>query len=394
MTTATAIAPAPAQVRTGLSFSVQQTELAQAIEMACRAVSSRPNQPVLANVMLTATEPERVEVSGLDLTKGIRSGFNARVTGSGCTTIPAELLNKIVSRLQGELLITQIGEQIKIQSETGEYYLSCLDADEFPSIPMAGSEAIGISTKWLLDGLRFTLPSTSADETKQVLTGAHIEMSTGKVTFASTDGHRMSMLEVQLEGDESPDDLPLAATIPAATLRDLQQMLGKFPAEEIQLYSDDQHGQVVFQWADQLLSSRTLGGQFPNFRQLIPKAFEGNVFCDRRALLDAVSRVSIMADQKNSVAKIDFTDGKRLKIDAEAQGVGSAFEEMDCTIKDEDSYKGQLIAFNVRYLLDALKQIDTLEVLVCFNSPTSPVVIKPVNGPDALCLVMPVQVRV
>jgi DNA polymerase-3 subunit beta len=387
MTTATAPAPeiAPAMAApTGLSFGIDRDTLAQHIGIVAHAVPSRPNQPVLANLLFTVSEEGLVEITAYDLTIGIRSGFAATVERPGSTTIPAKLLTDIVGRLSGELHITENDGQIKIKSGSGKYDIRCLDADEFPALASIKEEtgSISLKTASLLAGLRGTMFCVSADETKQILTGVRVEIGGGKSTMAATDGHRLAVVE------ESEIPGELQATIPLKALRDLQRMLGAFPSDEIELTYDNWG--ATFRWGGQTLVSRILDGQYPNYRQLMPQSFESEAICDRRDFLNAVERIHIIADQKNRVIKIELKhDNQSLIMSAEAQDVGSGSEQMACAVQGA----GQVIAFNSSYLMEGLKQISTQEVVIRFNSPTSPVVIQPVNGEDSTYLVMPVQVR-
>jgi DNA polymerase-3 subunit beta len=370
---------------TGLSFSIDQETLVQHIRIVAPAVPSRPNQPILANLLLTV-DADRVEVTAYDLTIGIRSGFAATVDRVGATTIPAKLLTDIVDKLSGELHIQESEGQIEIKSNSGKFKIRCIDAEEFPSLASVnegeGSGSISIKTASLVAGLKGTMFCVCTDETKQILTGVRIEISKGDSTIAATDGHRLSVVE----GHEISGELK--ATIPTKALRDLIRMLGAFPADEIELTYDNWG--ATFQWGNQTLVSRILDGQYPNFRQLLPNNFESEAICDRQRLVKALERIDVFAVQKNGVIKCDFNfDDQSLIISAEAQDVGSGSEQMACAVQGQ----GRLIAFNSKYLLDGLRQISTQEVVVKFNSPTSPVVIEPVNGDDSTYLVMPVQVR-
>jgi DNA polymerase-3 subunit beta len=386
MTIATATAPAISSATTaaGLSFSIDQATLAQHIGIVANAVPSRPNQPILANLLFTATEG-RVEITAYDLTIGIRSGFAAKVDCFGSTTIPAKLLTDIVTKLSGELHITERDEKIEIKSSSGKYDIRCLDADEFPalaSIKTEESGSISLKTASFLAGLRSTMFCVSSDETKQVLTGVRVEIGDGKSTMASTDGHRLAVIE------ESEISGELQATIPLKALRDLQRMLGAFPSDEIE-FTYDSWG-ATFRWGNQTLVSRILAGQYPNYRQLLPNSFDSEAYCDRKGLLNAVERIRIIAEQKNNVIKLEFDDNDQsLVVSAEAQDVGSGSEKTACSVKGP----GQVIAFNASYLEAGLRQISTEEVVIRFNKPTSPVVVEPVNGDDSTYLVMPVQVR-
>jgi len=149
-------------------------------------------------------------------------------------------------------------------------------------------------------------------------------------------------------------------------------------------------GQAIFEWTDQRLTSRLLEGQYPNYRQLIPKQFTHQMTVDRRLLLGALERISVLADQKNNIVKLSL-DGsnQELTLSVDAQDVGSGRETMPAQISG-DSLD---VAFNVKYLVDGLKAIATSEVQMQLNTATSPAILSPLGSIKMTYLVMPVQVR-
>jgi DNA polymerase III subunit beta len=159
-------------------------------------------------------------------------------------------------------------------------------------------------------------------------------------------------------------------------------------AEPIALYYDQ--GQTVFQCGDQYITSRTLEGQYPNYNQLVPKQFERQVTLDRKQLLSALERIAVMADQKNNVVKLSLdSEAQAVTLFVEAQDVGSGQESLAAQISG-DSLE---IAFNVRYLMDGLKAVNSADVQLQLNSATSPVVLSPLGAIKMIYLVMPVQIR-
>ena len=150
-------------------------------------------------------------------------------------------------------------------------------------------------------------------------------------------------------------------------------------------------GQVVFLAADQMVTSRTLEGTYPNYRQLIPDGFTRTISLDRRALIAALERIAVLADQHNNVVKFSTQpeDGV-VQLSADAQDVGRGSESLPATLTGD----AMQIAFNVRYLLDGLKALGSDQVVLHCNAPTTPAVLKPDGETESFTyLVMPVQIR-
>ena len=182
---------------------------------------------------------------------------------------------------------------------------------------------------------------------------------------------------------------PLPVTVPARSLRELERLLsGRQSQEPLSLFCD--RGQVVFLWADQVLTSRSLDGAYPRYRQLIPESFNRRIVVDRRALVSALERVAVLADQHNNVVKLSAEPAQgRLSVLADAQDVGSGSEAMPAEVSGEAIQ----IAFNVRYLLDGLKAMAAEQVALSCNAPTTPAVLNPIDESRFTYLVMPVQIR-
>ena len=381
-----------------------QAELSASLQLVSRAVASRPTHPVLANVLLTADAGTgRLSLTGFDLSLGIQTSLAAAVETSGAITLPAKMFGEIVSRLSADSPITlnsdEGSEQVDLTSSSGTYQMRGMPAEDFPDLPLVQSgEPIRLDPQVLVKGLRATLFASSSDEAKQILTGVHLGLDGQGLECAATDGHRLAVLKLKhaLPDQDSPGGGPAGTvanavdvTVPARSLRELERLLSaRQSSEPVSLFCD--RGQVVFLWSDQVLTSRSLDGTYPNYRQLIPASFSRQLQVDRRALIAALERVAVLADQHNNVVKIvsDPLAGQLL-ISADAQDVGSGSESLAAVVRGEAIQ----IAFNVRYLIDGLKAIAADQVELHCNAPTTPVILVPVGEPGFTYLVMPVQIR-
>ena len=390
-----------------------QSELSSSLQLVSRAVASRPTHPVLANVLLTADAGTgSISLTGFDLNLGIQTSIPATVTTSGEITLPARLFGEIVARLSSDSPITLScapdSEQVELTSQSGSFQMRGMPAEDFPDLPLEQSgNPIRLQADALVKGLRATLFASSGDEAKQLLTGVHLQLHGNTLECAATDGHRLAVLQLQNaaaakgadpestdrqgvdEETAAQDEEPFAVTVPARSLRELERLLSaRHSSEPLSLFSD--RGQVVVHWADQLLTSRTLDGTYPNYRQLIPASFTRRIVVERRPLLAALERVAVLADQQNNVVKISVEAGLgKLLIQADGGDVGSGSEAVAAEISGDDLQ----IAFNVRYLLDGLKAMTGDQLAMSCNAPTTPVVLTPIDESRFTYLVMPVQVR-
>ncbi|MBD1216488.1 MAG: DNA polymerase III subunit beta [Anabaena sp. CoA2_C59] len=376
-----------------------QSDLSSNLSLVSRAVPSRPTHPVLANILLQAdAKTNQVSLTAFDLSLGIRTSFTAEVLESGAIALPAKLLVDITSRLpEGEITLDdQSGDAggegiiVTLKPKTGRYQVRAMGAEEFPELPVIeNAEAITLTTAALIEGLKGSLFATSSDETKQVLTGVHLTLKQDTLEFAATDGHRLAVLETNnerpVEGSEQVE-----VTVPARALRELQRMLGHSSASEdtVAVYLDQ--GQVVFAWQNQRLTSRTLEGQYPAYRQLIPRQFERQVTLERKQFISTLERIAVLADQKNNIVKVSIDNANQeITLSCEAQDVGSGTESMPAQISGEDID----IAFNVKYLMEGLKELPSSEIQMHLNQSLTPVIFTPLGGLKMTYLAMPVQLR-
>ena len=378
-----------------------QSELNGALQLVSRAVATRPTHPVLANVLLTADAgSNRLSLTGFDLSLGIQTSLAASVETSGAITLPARLLGEIVSRLSSDspitLAVDDSGEQVQLTSLSGSYQMRGMSADDYPDLPMVESGmTLKLQPERLVQALKGTLFASSADEAKQLLTGVHLKFNQRALEAAATDGHRLAVLNVDdalqdAAVTDAVDDEGFAVTLPSRSLREVERLMASWRSDEpVSLFCD--RGQVVFLAADQMVTSRTLEGTYPNYGQLIPDGFTRTFGMERRALIAALERIAVLADQHNNVVKFSSQpeDGV-VQISADAQDVGSGSESLPANLEGD----AMQIAFNVRYLLDGLKAMGSDRIVLHCNAPTTPAVLRSDEVPEAFTyLVMPVQIR-
>ncbi len=376
-----------------------QSDLKTNLSLVSRAVPSRPTHPVLGNVLFeTDAETQRITLTAFDLSLGLETSFPAQVSESRTFTLPAKLLNDIVTRLpEGEVTLLGMGDEADgedqfsatLISASGRFRLRGMSAEEFPNLPEIETEqALDVPVSALVDGLSSTLFATSAEEAKQVLTGVHLTRKADSLEFAATDGHRLAVLEATQDGIEGATE-GFAITIPARALRELERMI-KTQKEDAIVKMRCDEVQVAFELDLQRLISRKLDGAYPAYDQLIPQQFSKQITLERKRLLSSLDLVSVLADQQNNVIKFSIDqEEQQLSLSVDAKEVGSAKESIAAQITG-DSID---IAFNVKYLMDGLKAFRGNEIQMQLNEAAQPVIFTPLGELKMTYLVMPVQLR-
>jgi DNA polymerase-3 subunit beta len=378
-----------------------QNELNSAIQLVSKAVASRPTHPILANILLTADQgTNKISLTGFDLNLGIQTSFDGTVKNSGAITLPSKLISEIVNKLPNEspvsLELDNDSDNILIKSERGSFNLKGIPSDDYPNLPFVESgTSLNIDPSSFLKALKSTIFASSNDDSKQLLTGVNFTFKHNYLESASTDGHRLAVALIGNEENiKSKDNLDsiegdLSVTIPTRSLREIEKLLTLRSSENsIKLFYDK--GQMVFISANQIITTRTLEGNYPNYSQLIPDTFSKVFNFNTKKLIEALERIAILADQQSSVVKIKLDNTDLASISADAQDIGNANESIPVSYSGDDFD----IAFNVRYLLEGLKVIPCENVLLKCNLPTTPAVFVPEDNLNSFTyLVMPVQVR-
>ncbi len=385
-----------------MKLNCSQSELNTALQLVSRAVSNRPTHPVLANVLLAADEVTgKLRLTGFDLSLGIQTSISASIENSGAITLPAKLFGEIVSKLSNDspLILTSDddNQQVELTSKSGTYQVNGMLADDFPELPLVESgTSLKLNPLSLSSAIKSTLFASSTDDAKQLLTGVNLTFDGYGIESAATDGHRLAVLNLSnilsqsKDNDISTNVDKFSITLPSKSLREVDKFLSTCDiSQPINFFIDK--GQVVFISVDEIITIRALEGSYPNYSQLLPDSFSNVLEFDRKEFIASLERIAVIADQHNNVIKITTsTSEKLIKISTDAQDIGMGSESLPVSFKGE-SFQ---IAFNVRYLLDGLKVIDSNMIKLSCNAPTTPAVFSPVNSDvNFIYLVMPIQIR-
>ncbi len=366
-----------ASATTGMKIAVSRDELVAKLGVVARAVSSRSTVQVLSGILLSA-ESGVLSLAATDMELSLRTTLDAQVEGEGAVVIPGKLLVDLARLLpDSEVTIEYRPAEgtAHIVCGPASYRLNTYAAEDFPRLPPVAAQLHAIDRAALLETISRVARSASRDESRPVLTGILVRFEAGKLVMVATDSYRLSVKETELEA-AAPE---LEAIIPARALQELARLAG---GETVELGVHENH--VVFGTGDAWLTTRRIDGQFPNYRQLLPEAFEVELTIAKAELADVVRRVSVMA-QRNSPLRLRFAEGE-LAVSAQTQDVGEAKESLPVPYSGEEF----VIGFNADFLRDGVDSIVGDDVQVKLINPLRPAILVDPAG-DFTYLIMPIR---
>jgi DNA polymerase-3 subunit beta len=366
-------------VEAGLNVTCSRDELAQRLAIVGRAVSTRGAVQILSGVLLRA-EGGELHLAATDMELSLRSSLSAEVGGEGSAVVPGRLLLEL-SRLlpESEVQIEHRAEEGMVQLVCGAatYRLHTYSAEDFPRLPdIEAANTFSVDRELLLETAGRVARSASRDESRPVLTGILVRFEPGKLVMAATDSYRLSVKETPISAD-APE---LEAIIPARALAELGRTAQTGSELELAVHEN----QVIFGAGGVWLTTRRIDGQFPNYRQLLPEAFEHELTLPRNELLDVVRRTSVMA-QRNSPLRLRFSEGE-LTVSAQTQEVGEASESLPVAYSGEPLE----IGFNAEFLRDGIESVAADELQLKLISPLRPGLIQ-AEGDEFWYLIMPIR---
>lgn len=376
-----------------MKIQVLQENLLKALNISGRLVSSKAQLPILANILL-ATDQNRLKTSATNLETGVIVWVGAKVEKEGAITIPSKVFQEYVSSLPAEKIDLEVDKNItnlKCGSFTASF--NGITAGEFPNLPKSKQNVFSFPGQVLSEVISQAAFAAASDEGRPILTGVCLKGDEKMLSFAATDGYRLSVKKIELEKALPDKDKEKVKDmiIPAKALNEVARIIadqGKQEKKLIEMGLTADGNQAVFIFPDIELSTRLLEGDFPDYEKIIPTEFTTRANLDKEELVKVVRIASIFARDSANIVKLKFSEGK-LAISANSPQVGENFSEIGAKIEGE----GGEIAFNFRFLLDFLNSVTAGEIIFEMTGPLNPGVFKIKDDLSLLHVVMPVRLQ-
>ena len=369
-----------------MKISTAREALLAHLQTVTRAASTRSAVQALGGVQLAAQDGA-IELRATDLEVGLRVPVEGEIAREGAVVLPARLVVDVVRAVRGDSVTLELRpaeQDVEIKAGSATFHIRTLRLEDFPPLPEAGDGArVEVPAAAFVETVNKVARSASRDETRPVLTGILVSASGSELRMVATDSYRLSVKETTLE---SALDGTFEANVPARALQELTRIAQQTGAEALAITSKT--NQVVFEAGGIVLSSRLIDGQFPNYRQLLPDAYDHELRLSAAEITDVVRRISLLA-QKNAPLRLAFAEGE-LTVSARTPDVGEASETIPVPFQGEPLE----IGFNPEFLRDGLESVEGGDVILKLISPLRPGLVESGDGSGFVYLLMPIRLNV
>lgn len=363
-----------------MRFLCHQKSLLSSINIVQKAVSSKTTLPILKGIYIEALD-NHLKLVATDLEIGIEHIVEATTHSNGSVVVDARLFSEIIRKLPDAEVEISLEEnnQIYIKCENSQFNIVSHNAQDFPELPSIEEDySYEMSQDLLKNMIRQTVFATSQDESRPVLTGALVEIENDTLNMVALDGYRLALKKGKIQSH-----IDNKVIIPSKTLAEINRIISD-DEEKITITLTNNH--ALFVIGNTKMISRLLEGEFINYKQILPKEYKSKVKVKTRSLLDSIERASLVAREgKNNLVKFSIYEN-RMTITSNSE-LGKVHEEVYIDLEGEEIE----IAFNSKYLIDALKIVEDEDVFLEFTTNLSPGILKPVSNDNYIYLILPVR---
>lgn len=363
-----------------MKFICEKQKLQEGISISSKAITGKTTMPILEGIYISAKD-NQLKLIGSDMDVSIETIVDADIKEEGSIVIDSRIFGEIIRKLpNSEIIIETLeNEIIQITCQKSVFNLVYMNGDDYPELPKINeSLSVEVPQNILKSMIRGTSFAIAQDETRPILQGILFEVKDKKLNLVALDGYRLAIRTEFLDNDNN-----IEVVIPGKTLNEVSRILEDI-SDIVKITFTDNH--ILFNLSNTKIISRLLDGKFVNYSSLLPQEYKILLDVKKQELQNCIERASLMAKDSNSnLIKLDIQE-ENMIITSNSQ-LGKVREELNINLQGGEIQ----IAFNSKYLLDVLKNIEDDEVKLEMTSGVSPCVIKCKNTDNSKYLVLPVR---
>ena len=381
-----------------MKFKISHKKLLKVLQKVQGIIERREIKPILSNILIK-TGGSGIEINATNLEVSIKEFLEAEVFEKGSMVLDAKKAFEIIKEMPDKEIYFKRKENDWIEITTDDIFFNVVgvDAKEFPEISFLEEEKFQeVNKKNIKEMIEKTIFAASNDETRVNLNGVFFEkiIKAGKdvIRMVATDGHRLSMIDKEIEGVSKQgllamEPLEKGLLFPKKGLLELKKMLDE-GSDNQNLFFLLKQNSGIFKKENMMLSIRVIDEEFPNYKQALPEETKNKAIINRLRFLNSLKRISVIAEERSKAINLFFS-----KDTLEVFTINPVFGEGRETIPI--AYEGENIklGFNAGYLVDSISAIDGEEVVIKIKDKDSPVTITPINDDEYTCVIMPMEIK-
>lgn len=374
-----------------LSVNVSRDEFLAGLASLQNITGKKGTMAILANVLIQ-TGTNELTMTATDLEVGVRIKVAAEIITAGEITLPARKLFEIVRETDSDLLHMELNENnwVKISAKSSAYNLAGMSAEEFPTFPEYEEEQlVEITADTLKELIDRTIFSVAQEGERQFnLVGVLVEKERKGddyvLRMVSSDGHRLSLMELPVEADLDGLALEKTTLIPRKGVQEIRKLCEGHSLVRLGFNNK----QAILKTDKALLIIRLMTGDFPDYRNIVGAIrLENIVAIDRHTLINAMKRMILFTEDRFNAVKFHL-EKDTLMLSSESMDIGNAKDIVKV------SYDGSMmnIGFNGKYFLEALQVMSSDQANVYINTEESPCLIMGDDDPGYISVIMPMKI--
>ncbi len=374
-----------------MKLLIPQEKLKQGLNIVERISSKSLTLPILNNILIN-TEKNFLSLSATDLEIGVRWWVLSKVEKQGSVTIPSRLLSSFVNLLpNSNIALESKNNNLSVKSDNYKTEIKGLSAEEFPIIPtIIDGESISLDSLAFCRDLNQVADIPVPSTTRPEISGIYFSFQKNTITIAATDSFRLGEKRIFLKNSSSLTK-EYSLILPQKTIKEIINIFNEKPGELKMYFSPNQ---IMFECPMEETShpqiqiiSRLIEGDYPNYKEIIPKKYTTRLVLDRNEFLNQVKTASLFSGKVNEIKIKVEPKSKKVNISSQSSELGDHQSFIAGKVEGEPVE----ISFNHRFLLDGLQSIKTSEVIFELNNDSGPGVLKSPNDETYLYVVMPIK---
>ncbi len=373
-----------------MKFIISSEHFLNTIQPLVSIINTNPALPIVENILIELNA-NTLTVKATDLETTIVNTTQVESESNDSIAVNSKLLSETLRAFPEQPLTFKTNESnntLEITSDQGQYTLSYINSDEFPSTPeIAEPKSISIQSIKLLNGLKNTLFATGNDELRPVMSGVYIEIDNNNIIFVSTDAHKLVKYQNSIE---SNIDNTTSFIVPKKPLQLIKNTINEMDDTIKMEYNKTN---IIFSFKTMQIYCRLIDGNYPNYNAVIPNENPNKLNINRKKILDSLKRISIFSNQSTHQIKVKINGNEITLSGEDIDFSNKALEKIQCEYSGEDME----IGFNAKFLIEVLKTLESDKIYFHFSSPSKAAIIVPdedAKGVEKIImLVMPVMLN-